>query len=65
MRELALGAPADIGALSSTSRTVGSVTAELARADVGWTLLAMLRTVTGREDIGASAVDQLVDRRAG
>ena len=42
-------------------KIVGSVTAELARADVG---LAMLRTVAGRGDMGASAVDRFMDRRA-
>jgi hypothetical protein len=47
-------------------KTVGSVTAEpeLARADVGRALLAMLRTATGRGDMDASAVDRFVDRRA-
>src|SRR5271170_1381082 len=31
-------------------KTVGSVTAELARADAGGALLAMLRTVAGQRD---------------
>ena len=35
-----------------------------ARADVGHALLAVLRTVAGRGDIGAAAVDRFVDRRA-
>jgi len=46
------------------AESVGFVTAELARADVGRALLAMLRTVAGRGDMGALAVDQFMDRRA-
>jgi hypothetical protein len=49
--------------MTAVCKTVGSVTAELARADVPRALLAMLRTVTRREEMGASVVDRFVDRR--
>jgi hypothetical protein len=48
----------------SVSATFGSKTAELARTDVGWALLAALRTVAGRGDMGAWAVDRFMDLRA-
>jgi hypothetical protein len=49
--------------LTCAPRAADSAAAEQ-EAAIGGAILAMLRTVAGRDQAGALAVDRLVDRRA-
>jgi hypothetical protein len=50
---------------ATVCKTVGSVTAELARADAGRTLLGDVTYSSRTRESDAAAVDRFVDRRAG